>query len=662
MPAPARILILAACSAALAAHGQAPLPEGNGKAAVERMCTNCHQLDVITGQRLSQPRWAAKVDEMVALGARGSDSDRQQVVAYLAAHFGNGSSTMTSAGAATVESAPLPDPASPLATAPASITSRYDLKGDPGVTYQRILHAALEPQNWLTFNGAYRSNHYSLLAQVTPANIHNLELKWVFPSRSLDAYEATPLVVDGVLYTMQGDNVVALDAVTGRLFWIFRYDGASDVRLCCGRVNRGVAILGTTIFVAEADNHLIAIDARTGKAIWNRTVAKTSSGYSMTGAPLVLKDKVIIGVAGGEYGVRGFIEAFDARSGNEDWRFYTIPAPGEPGGDTWGGDSWKHGGGAAWLTGSFDPEANLLFWGVGNAGPDYNGDVRPGDNLYTSSMLALDPDTGKLQWYYQANPHNEFDWDAVQVPLLVDETWHGKPRKLLLWANRNGFYYVLDRGSGEFLLAKAFVRQNWNLGFDAKGRPIMAPDAHPTAAGTSIFPDLQGGTNWFAASYSVRTGLFYVNARDNQSFLYTKAPQEYEEGTEYKSGGHTGKRPPEPVIGGGEDQYAAVRALDPKTGVRRWEFKLNSGFDLATYHDYKADHGAGGILTTASDLLFTGGREGSFLALDARTGKLLWNVQLGGAILMNPMTYSVHGRQYIAVDAGTSLYVFGLKP
>ena len=325
----ARIVIMAACSASLAAQGQSTLPEGNGRAAVERMCTRCHQLDVITGQRLSQPRWAAKVDEMVALGAQGSDSDIQQVVAYLAANFGSGSSAVSSAGPATAEST------LPPATVPASITDRYDVKGDGGVTYERILHAAQEPQNWLTFNGTYRSNHYSLLDQITPANISNLELKWVFPSRSLDAYEATPLVVDGVLYTMQGDNVVALDAVTGRLFWIFRYEGASDVRLCCGRVNRGVAILGTTIFVAEADNHLIAIDSRTGKAIWNRTVAKTSSGYSMTGAPLALKDKVIVGIAGGEYGVRGFIEAFDARSGKEDWRFYTIPAPGEPGADTW---------------------------------------------------------------------------------------------------------------------------------------------------------------------------------------------------------------------------------------------------------------------------------------------------------------------------------------
>ncbi len=532
----------------------------------------------------------------------------------------------------------------------------------PGVTFERLLNASKEPQNWLTYGGTYRSIHYSSLTQITPANVKGLELKWVFQAWWLGPFENTPLVVDGVLYTTQGDDVVALDAITGRLFWISPYTPAADTKACCGRITRGLAILGDTLFLGTVDAHLIALDARTGKTLWDTTVAQTAAGYSIVAAPLIVKDKVIVGVAGGEYGIRGFIAAYDAQTGQEAWRFHTIAGPGEAGSESWGGDSWKHGGGSIWTNGSYDPETNLTIWGVGNAAPDYYGDIRPGDNLYTCSLVALDADTGKLKWYYQANPHNEFDWDAVQVPLLADIDWHGEPRKVLLWADRNGFFYVLDRTNGQFLLGKAFVKQTWNAGFDAKGRPIMAPNTEPTAAGTLIFPDNQGGTNWFNPSFSPRTGLFYVNARENTSNMFHKGPQQFVEGETYFGRGLSGKVISEtPVVGADDEKYTAVRALDPQTGDRKWQFKLNSGNSIDAHKGGLTSRGAAGILTTATDVLFTGGPEGDFVALDARNGSLLWRAALGGELINSPITYSVDGRQYVAVAAGTVLFVYGMR-
>jgi alcohol dehydrogenase (cytochrome c) len=301
---------------------------------------------------------------------------------------------------------------------------------------------------------------------------------------------------------------------------------------------------------------------------------------------------------------------------------------------------------------------------VGNAGPDFNGDPRPGDNLYACSLVALDVDTGKLKWYYQANPHNEFDWDAVQIPAFADVNWHGEPRKVLLWADRNGFFYVLDRTTGQFLLGKAFVKQTWNAGFDAKGRPIMSPNATIGPEGTLLFPDTQGGTNWFNPSFSPSTKFFYVNARENTSNVYRKGPQEYVEGQTYFAGGHPPgprMRPPKPTIGADEEKYTAVRALDPQTGERKWQFKLNSGNSIDAHKGGLTSRGAAGILTTASDVLFTGGPEGDFVALDARNGSLLWRAALGGELINGPITYSIDGKQYVAIAAGMNLFVYGLR-
>ncbi|HTA42470.1 MAG TPA: PQQ-dependent dehydrogenase, methanol/ethanol family [Bryobacteraceae bacterium] len=512
------------------------------------------------------------------------------------------------------------------------------------VPFERILHANQEPQNWLAYSGGYSSNRYSELKQITPDNVKDLTLKWVFQSRSLEKHEVTPLVVDGIMYTIQSPNdVVALDALTGKTIWTHAYKPAPDARNCCGQMTRGLAILGDKLFLATLDAHMVALDAKTGKELWNVTVADSKDKYSFTHAPLVIKDKVIEGTAGGEFGIRGFIAAWDANTGKEVWRFYTVPGPGEPGNETWAGDSWKHGGGSVWMTGSYDPDTNLTFWGIGNPGPDWNGDGRLGDNLYTCSVVALDADTGKIKWHYQFSPHNEFDWDSVQVPVLANIQWKGSPRKVMLWANRSGMFYVLDRTNGEFLLGKPFVKVNWATGFDEKGRPIRAPGALPTKEGTLIYPGNQGATNWYSPSFSARTGLFYIPTWENSSTTYIKneEPPEFHAGQTF-----SGVFPK----GGSKDDdfYSAIRAIDPQTGEKKWDFRLDAPSTEA------------GILTTASDLLFSGGRDGQFYALDARTGKALWQTNLGPSVSAGAMTWALNGKQFVTIQAGAALFTFTL--
>src|SRR5579872_3021908 len=398
------------------------------------------------------------------------------------------------------------------------------------VTSERLLHANDEPQNWLTYSGSYASQRYSELKQVTIGNVKDLEIKWIFQAQSLLSFSTTPLVVDGVMYLTQAPNdVFALDAKTGRTFWTYHY-AASAGRLCCrGLVNRGVAILGDTLFMATVDAHLVAIDAKNGHALWNVKLAEAAAGYAMTMAPLVVKDKVIVGVAGGEFGVRGFIAAFEAETGKEAWRFDTIPKPGEPGHETWRGRDWEHGSAAVWVTGSYDPELNLTYWGTGNPGPDWNPEQRPGDNLYSDSAVALDPDTGKLKWYFQFTPGDPYDYDSVQIPVLANANWNGTPRKLMFWGNRNGFFYVLDRATGKFLAGRPFVKVNWASGLDANGRPILTPQP----PGAPTFPGIQGATNWYSPSYSPRTGLFYLSTWEDYSSVFVKEEQKYEEGRRF---------------------------------------------------------------------------------------------------------------------------------
>ena len=344
------------------------------------------------------------------------------------------------------------------------------------VTDDRLLRPDKEPRNWLMYSGAYSGQRYSELRQIDTGNVKNLEMKWILQAQVSGSWQSSPLVVDGVMYLTQRPNdVLALDAKTGRIFWVYKHAVSPDYKVCCGANNRGLAILGDTLFMGTLDAHLVAIDAKTGRVKWNVNVGEFAHGYSVTLAPLVIKDKVIVGVGGGEFGIRGFIAAYDAATGREAWRFNTIPAPGEPGSETWSGasnkDAWKNGGGSVWVTGSYDPALNLTYWGIGNPGPDLNPRAAPGDNLYTDSVVALDADTGQLKWHFQFTPNDRYDYDSTQVPVLVDTPWQGAPAKLLMLANRNGFFYVLDRTTGKFLLGKPFVKVNWASGLDERGRP-----------------------------------------------------------------------------------------------------------------------------------------------------------------------------------------------
>jgi alcohol dehydrogenase (cytochrome c) len=531
------------------------------------------------------------------------------------------------------------------------------VSSDAQVTSERLLRAADEPQNWLMYSGGYMSQRYSQLRQIDRSNAKNLELKWILPNQVFGAWQSTPLVVDGIMYVTQRPNdVLAVDAVTGRVFWIYRHTVSPDARVCCGSNNRGLAMLGNTLFLATLDARLIAIDSRSGRAIWNTVVGDPKLGYSMTMAPLVVKEKVLVGSGGGEYGIRGFVAAYDAKTGKEVWRFHTIPGPGEPGHETWTADAWKTGGGSVWLTPSYDPELNLTYWGIGNPGPDWNPDQRPGDNLYTDSVIAVDADTGALKWHYQFTPNDAYDYDAVQIAVLADLNWRGTPTKAMLWANRNGNFYVLDRTNGRFLAGTPFVKVNWMSGFDAKGRPMQTPQP----VGQPTWPGNQGGTNWYSPSYSPRTGLFYVSAWEGYASVYRRERQEYVAGRNFGGGGArvVTPVPGAPAVGIGRRSpvndwtdavgRGVVMAIDPQTGQSKWRFEQ---FDVSD----------SGILTTASDLLFTGGREGYFYALDARTGEALWKASLGGQIVMGPVTYSIAGKQFVSVISGNSLVTFGLR-
>jgi alcohol dehydrogenase (cytochrome c) len=525
------------------------------------------------------------------------------------------------------------------------------------VTQDRLVRAANEPQNWLTYSGGYFSQRHSPLRQIDPANVQRLEMKWVFQNQVFGAGQSTPLVVDGIMYLTQRPNdVLAVDAQTGRAFWQYRYTVSPDARVCCGSNNRGVAILGDMLFMGTLDAHLVALDAKNGRPLWNATVGDPKLGYSITMAPLVVKDKVLVGVGGGEYGIRGFIAAFDAKTGKEVWRFYTIPGPGEPGHDTWRGDAWKTGGGSIWVTPSYDPALNLTYWGVGNPGPDWNSDQRPGDNLYTDSVVALDADTGALKWHFQFTPNDTYDYDSVQIAVLADITWQGTPVRTLFWANRNGFFYVLDRATGRFLSGVPFVKVNWASHLDERGRPVQTPQP----PGEPTWPGSQGGTNWYSPSFSPRSGLFYVSAWEGYASIYRKEQTQYVPGRNFSGGGFRVLTPVPgaPAIRIGRTTpinnwtdavgHGAVLAIDPNTGQTKWKFDQ---FDVTD----------SGILTTATDVLFTGGREGYFYALDARTGTELWRASLGGQIVNGPISYSVNGKQYVAVISGNSLFAFALR-
>ena len=508
-----------------------------------------------------------------------------------------------------------------------------------GLTYERILNAAKEPHNWLTYWGDYAGKHFTQLSQITTANVKQLQAKWAVQMPGDSILETTPIVVDGIMYTagMPG-QVFALDARTGMQIWKYQRPQKIVNAFESNRYNRGVAVLGNRVFFGTLDAALVALDARTGRPLWEVQVADTMEGYSVTVAPLAIKDKIIVGVAGGEHGIRGFVDAYDPATGKRIWRFNTVPGPGEFGHETWKGDSWKLGGAPTWLTGSYDAQLDTLYWATGNPGPDMDGEIRKGDNLFSCSVVALDPATGKRKWHYQFTPNDSHDWDANQDLVLVDRVINGVQRKLLVQTNRNGIFYVLDRTNGKLLFGKPYVRQTWNAGFDADGRPKVIPDTDSTPEGRVVFPTLVGGTNWQSPSFDSSNGMLYTVYNDGaQRFIREKGT--YEPGKAYWGGR---------AVPSGDTPTAGIKAINTATGDVKWDHPLSRG-SLAA-----------GVLATASGVLFSATAEGNLIALEATTGKYLWSMQTGATTAASPISYSVNGKQFVAVAAGQVLYSFAL--
>ena len=489
---------------------------------------------------------------------------------------------------------------------------------------------------WVTYSGDDRGTRHSALTGITPANVRVLRGAWTFQSGVLGKWEATPLVVGDVVYTSGPDNHVwAIDARTGRSIWHYARSLPPGIKPCCGRVNRGLAAYHDKLLMISLDAHLVALDRTTGGVIYDVTVDDFRKGYTGTAAPLVVKDKVIVGIAGAEFGVRGFLDAYDADTGKRTWRFWTVPERGQPGSETWAGRSWEHGGGPTWITGSYDRELNLVYWGTGNPSPLYSGDGRQGDNLFTNCLIALDADTGTLRWHFQFTPHDLHDWDSNHVPILAELPIGGALRKVVMIANRNGFFYTLDRTNGALLMSRAFVTQTWaKIGPD--GRPVALSGGEPSVTGTTTCPDLFGATNFMSPSFDPDARLFFVTAREACG-IYFSREQAFVEGERYEGGRmqRTG------------ESYGAVRAIDPLTGERKWEAKTERP-------------ALAGVLSTASGLVFSGDMDGNVFALDARTGERLWSYQMGAPVYSAAITYAIDGRQYVLIGAGATLTAFTL--
>jgi len=511
-----------------------------------------------------------------------------------------------------------------------------------GITNKDLLDGLANPSRWLTYSGDYTGRRFSPLAQITPANAGRLAAQWTFQNGVVNKFEATPIVIDGVMYVTGALNHAwAVDARTGRQIWHYQRQLPQGLKVCCGMVNRGFAVYGDRLFMATLDAHFVALEMKTGKVIYDIEMAPAKDGFAATGAPLVVKDKVIAGIAGGEFANRGFLDAYNPETGERVWRFYTIPAPGEPGSDSWKGEIWQRGGGPTWLTGSYDPQLNLLYWGVGNPNPDWDGESRPGDNLYTGSLIALDPDTGTLKWHYQYTPHDTHDWDANEVPVLADITINGRARRVVMMANRNGFFYVNDRITGEFIRARPFVHTTWSNEIGRDGRPVLNAGQEPTEAGTVTCPGLYGGTNFQSPSFDPTRGLFFVTARET-CMRYIRRPPSPTAALGSLTLGGSAALVSEPVKSSG-----ALRALDPTTGETKWEIAYD-------------DAGWAGVLATAGGVVFSADHEGTFFAADSTTGKKLYSFQTGAAIYAPPTSYQVDGRQYVVMPSGTTLTAFAL--
>jgi alcohol dehydrogenase (cytochrome c) len=513
-------------------------------------------------------------------------------------------------------------------------------QGAIDITAQDLLDGFKNPSAWLMYSGDYTGQRHSPLKQITPDNAHRLSAQWSFQTETMArgrGFEATPLMIDGVLYVTGPNNFAwALDARTGRPFWRYRRDLPNNLTYGASvPVNRGFGVLGDRLFMTTLDAHLVALDIRTGSVLWDVAMADYKIGHSATVSPLIVKDKIIVGISGGDYPTRGFLDAYEPATGKRIWRFYTVPAPGEPGSETWpdSPEQLARGGGGTWVTGSYDPDLNTIYWGTGNPNPDYYGVDRKGSNLYTCSLIAVDPDTGRLKWYFQFTPHDLHDWDSNHVPVLADLMIAGQRRKVVMVANRNGFFYVLDRTNGHLILGKPFTDTSWARELGSDGHPIVLNEGDK-----GCIPDNWGGTNFMPPSFDPSLGLFYVTARETCA---TFVPEKQTIAPGRFSMGGTVRRDLDKA-------YGALRAIDAATGERRWEFK----FTTPSF---------AGVLSTASGLVIGGDNEGNVMAFDGRTGKNVWHYQTGYPIWGGaPMTYLLDGRQYLVVGSGSTITAFAL--
>lgn len=515
----------------------------------------------------------------------------------------------------------------------------------PGVTFDEVAHP--KEGTWPSYNGNIGGNRYSPLKEINTTNISELAPRWTWTMPGTRrALEDSPQVIDGIMYITGSNECFALDARTGREIWHYSRPRTKDLVPtgdAISGINRGVAILGDRVFMLTDNAHLIALHRLTGQLVWDTEMADYHLNYGATQAPIVVGDLVISGISGGDEGVRGFVSAYKASTGERVWRFWTVPAPGEPGSETWVGSSINHPGASTWMTGTYDPETDVLYWGVGNPGPDFNGDQRKGDNLYGCSILTLNPHTGKLIWYYQMTPHGTNDWDATQTPILVDAVFHGNARKLLLQANRNGFFYVLDRLNGQFLTGAAFIRNmTWASGLDPKtGRPVIKEDPAPAYEGKRVCPTGSGATNWPSASYNPQTGQFLVFAVESCR-IFMKNDEPFELGKSFYQG--TERRSP------GDSSGKFLRAIDIQTGKIAWEIPNIGGGPLAS-----------GLMTTAGGFVFYGDGSGAVVAADAKNGDILWHFNTGQQFKGSPMAYTVDGHERLVLIAGQTVLSFGIQ-
>jgi alcohol dehydrogenase (cytochrome c) len=629
-------------------------PSASGRAQFERLCARCHGADGRGGEMGPGivSRLALRTDDELGtlvrdgLPARGmpghaiGDADLRALVTFTRTLRPRGDAparlSVTMANGSAVHGVVLNRTTGDVQLL--ADGGELHLLRRSGDAWRRVTSQA----DWPTYHGGGDGNRYSTVDQINRGTVARLAPAWVFPLPGASSLQVTPVVVDGVMYVTNANECFALDAGSGRRIWHYQRPRTKGLAGdAASGINRGVAVDGDRVFMVTDHAHLIALNRFTGDLLWETPMADWRENYGATSAPLVVGGLVVSGISGGDEGVRGFLAAFDGATGKEAWRFWTVPRPGEPGSETWRGSAIAHGCAATWLTGTWDPDLQTLYWPTGNPCPDYDGSERLGDNLYSNSILALDPATGRLKWHFQYTPHDLWDWDAQQPPVLIDTSWEGRPRRLLLHANRNGFFYVLDRTTGALLLAKPFVTKlTWARGIGADGRPLLNPDQTPTADGRTVCPAVEGATNWFSTSFSPATGLYYVQALEKCT-VYSRTPETWRAGRSFY-GGSTRQV-------GGESGQKVLRAIDVRTGAIAWEVPQTG-----------PGSSWGGTLATAGGLVFLGEDSGALMAVDAANGATLWQFQSNVQWKASPMTYVFDGRQHIAVAAGPNILAFRL--